>query len=343
MRRLSLVFLLLATALHAQDAPRPIFPSDYTPSPCAVQTSCVSFADSAMASAGYQFYALQLDQDWAIKHGQEIKDAVAPYCRKHATCQAMPTNSYTFCADVLAADARPVCEKMFPKSGNRHDWEQCRQYLEVYLLGIDQNSVSSWKTAQACAKQQPSVTHTKPLDVWVVPNPIPYDYKGYVTFYGIDPDTKVPILADVKIEDQIIYDEANPAGSPATYYPMKLPFKYIRVPNNEGHTDSVTPMITISAAGYPPVNFRLPAPVPHAIVEMTPPALHPGKNVVTVTAKDSISGRQVDGRVMLGKDEAGFTNQPIEIDWKKGTARPEVWLKPYLNRYADVVIAPAAK
>jgi len=60
MRQLSLVFLLCATALHAQDAPREIFPADFTPSPCALETSCISFPDSSMASAAYQFLALQL-------------------------------------------------------------------------------------------------------------------------------------------------------------------------------------------------------------------------------------------------------------------------------------------
>src|ERR1043166_2042016 len=145
MRQLSVAFLLLATALHAQDAPREIFPSDYTPSPCAEKTSCISFADSAMASAAYQFLALQLDQDWDVKHAQEIKDAVAPYCRKHATCQATLTNSYTFCDDVLAAEVRPLCEKMYPKSKNPRDLEQCKEYLETYLMGIDQNGINTWK------------------------------------------------------------------------------------------------------------------------------------------------------------------------------------------------------
>ena len=76
---------------------------------------------------------------------------------------------------------------------------------------------------------------------------------------------------------------------------------------------------------------------------MKPAALQHGKNVITVTARDSISGRAIDGRVMLGKNEAGFTNQPIAIEWKKGTKRPEIWLKSYLNRYGDVVIEPAEK
>jgi hypothetical protein len=343
MRRLPLIFLLFATALRAADTPREIFPSDYTPSPCAVQTSCISFNDSAMVSAGSNFLAFRLDGNWAAQHGTEIKEAVAPFCRKHATCQGTANNSYTFCDDVLAAEARPVCEKLFPKGKDANDWEQCKMYLEVYLMGIDQNGINTWKTAQACVKKQPPATHAKPLDVWVVPASIPYEHKGYVTFYGIDPDTKVPILADVDFENQTMYAEANPAGRSATYYPMKLPFKYVRVPNKEGHTDAAPPMVTIHAPGYPPTSFRLPVPVPTAIAEMKPAALQPGKNVITVTARDSISGRAIDGRVMLGNDEAGFTNQPIAIEWKKGTKRPELWLKPYLNRYGDVVLEPAEK
>ena len=342
MRRF-LVILLFAIPLRAADTPRAIFPSDFTPSPCAVETSCISFDDSAMVSAGFNFLAFRLDAEWVARHGQQVKDAVAPFCRKHATCQGTANNSYTFCDDVLATEARPVCETLFPKGKNANDWEQCKMYLEVYLMGIDQNGINTWKKAQACVKAQPPVTHSKPLDVWMTPAQIPYEYKGYVTFYGIDPDTKVPILADVNFEDQIHYDEANPAGRSATFYPMKLPFRYIRVPGKNGRTEAVPPMVTIVAPGYPPATFRLPAPVPQAIVEMKPAALHPGKNVITVTAKDSISGRGVDGRVMLGDDEVGFTDRPIAIEWKKGQKRPELWLKPYLNRFADVVIPQPAQ
>src|ERR1043166_498661 len=110
MRRL-LLLLLLATPLFADDAPREIFPSDFTPAPCALETSCVSFNDSAMVSAGYQFLALRIDPNWAAEHAPQIKEAVAPYCRQHATCQATINNSYTFCDDVLATEARPVCDK----------------------------------------------------------------------------------------------------------------------------------------------------------------------------------------------------------------------------------------
>jgi hypothetical protein len=345
MRQLPLVFLLLATALRAEDAPREIFPADFTPSPCALETSCISFPDSSMKSAAFQFLFLELDANWAEKHAPEMKAAIAPLCRKHATCQTYPMNTYTFCDDVLAADARPLCEKMFPRSKNGHDWEQCSQWLETYLMGVDQNAINTWKAAQACATKQPPATHMKPLDTWMSPTPVPYDYKGYVTFYSIDPDTHVPVLARVTFEDQILYAEANPTGQSATYYPMKLPFKYVRVPNAEGHTDAATPRVTIKASGYPETTFRLPAVLPRAVVEMkpAPSALHAGKNEVTVLARDSINGKPVDGRVMLGDDEVGFANQPITIEVKPKSKRPELWLRPYLNRYSDVVIAPAER
>lgn len=345
MRQLSLVFLLFATALRADDAPRLIFPDDFTPAPCALDVSCISFPDSSMGSAAYQFLALSLDPVWDEKHAPEMKAAMAPYCRKHATCQTYPMNTYTFCDDVLAQDARPMCEKLYPKAKNAYDHTQCTQWLETYLMGIDQNAINTWKAAQACAKKQPPATHTKPLDIWMTPNPIPYEYKDYVTFYSLDPETHVPVLARVLIQDQIIYAPSNPTGESATYYPFIMPFKFARVPNKEGHTDAIPPLITVTAPGYPETSFRLAAVMPKALVEMTPAAaaLHPGTNEVTVVTRDSMNGRPVDGRVMVGENEIGFANTPVTIEWKAGTKRPEVWFKPYLNRYNDIVIAPAEK
>jgi hypothetical protein len=338
-----LLFLSTTVCAFAQEAVRPLFPSDFTPSPCAPASSCVSFPDSEAESAAYKFYGLQLDMKWVTAHAAEVRDAVAPLCRKHATCLAQTQNSSMFCDDILSAEARPICEARFPKSKNAHDWEQCKAYLETYLLGIDQNAIRIWETAQACAKKEPPVTHTKQLEVWMVPATIPYEYKGYVSFNAIDPDTHVPILAHVAFEDQIIYAEANPAGDSATYYPFKVPFKSIRVPNKEGHTDGLPPMVTVTAPGYPPTTFRLSAIVPKAIVEMKPVKLHPGTNHVTVLAHDSITGKPVDGRVMLGDGEAGYTNQPITIELPKNGKHDELWLRPYLNRYSDVVLVPAKK
>ncbi len=347
MRKLPLVLLLLSTTARAfaQETPREIFPSDYTPSPCAQAVSCVSFRDSEIVSAAFKFLGLSLDAAWAAAHGDEIKAAVAPLCRKHATCQTTAASSYTFCDDILYAETLPLCARIFPREKNVRDWEQCKFYLETYVLGIDQNAINTWKAAQDCAKKQPPAEHTKPLDVWMSPPSVPYQHKGTVTFYAIDPDTKIPVLARVKFEDQVIYAEANPTGQSATYYAFKVPFKYVRVPNKEGHTDAVPPLVTITAPGFPVTTFRLPAVVPQVIVEMkpAPSALHAGANSATVLAHDSLTGKPVDGRIMLGSGEAGFTNQPITIELDAKAKRPEIWLKPYLNRYSDVVIAPAER
>lgn len=91
---------------------------------------------------------------------------------------------------------------------------------------------------------------------------------------------------------KLYYAPANPTGKLATFYPFKLPFKFIRVPNAEGHTSLVPPMVTVEAEGYPPTQFRLAAPVPEMKVEMrpAPSALRRGKNVVTIQAHDAATG-----------------------------------------------------
>src|SRR6266498_160509 len=126
MRQLSLVFLLLATALHAEDVPREIFPADFTPSPCAQETSCISFPDSSMKSAAFQFLFFELDSNWAEKHAPEMKAAIAPLCRKHATCQSYPMNTYMFCDDrseehTSELQSRPhlVCRLLLEKKNTK--------------------------------------------------------------------------------------------------------------------------------------------------------------------------------------------------------------------------------
>src|SRR5947209_8689564 len=105
MRLLPLVLLALSTTVSAlgQQPPREIFPSDYTPSPCAAANSCATFSESEMSQAGHSFLGFQIDGQWIIDHGPEIKAALAPLCRKHGTCLAQPTASYMFCDDILAA------------------------------------------------------------------------------------------------------------------------------------------------------------------------------------------------------------------------------------------------
>jgi len=334
--------LLAAVSFAQQPPPDYMFPSDYTPAACAPVVACKTFNVAEFPSAGRQFFGWDMDPHWVPEHDAQMRAAFAPFCTQMASCMATPGNSAMFCADVVSAKARPVCDSLFPKATSPHDHEQCTEYLEVYWMGVDQQSLNIWRQTQACVTKLPAVTHTKPPVVHVLPEEIPVGYDDWVQFFANDPDTKIPLLADITIEKQIIYAPSNPAGNAATYYPFKMPFKYMRVKNADGHTDAVPPMITISAPGYPPVTFRLNAKVPTIRVEMTPAVteLHPGANSITVTAKDLDTGKPIDASVRLGEDEVGYTNTPITLTLPQGK-RPEIWIKPFLDRYSDVEIAKA--
>ncbi len=335
--RLPLLTLLISTATSLAAQTHDFFPPNFTTSPCAPANSCQTFADSEITSAAFRFYGLQLDMNWVTAHRDTMLKQLETACRRHATCLATPGNTFWFCDDVLAAEARPLCDKLFPGD------EQCKTFRETHLLGIDLHAKPLWDQAQACASKLPPVTHTKPLEVWMTPSLLPPGFRGKLTFYTLDPDTHVPVLATVSFENQIIYAKANPAGLPATIYPFDYTVKFKRVPNADGHNDVVPPMVTVSAASYPASTFRLPAEVPKMMVEMkpSPDRLRRGKNVVTVQARDATTGKPVEARVMFGDDVAGDTNKPIILEVKRGP-RPEIWLTSLFDQYSDVVVAKAA-
>ncbi len=217
----------------------------------------------------------------------------------------------------------------------------CSAFLETYLLGIDLHAKAQWEPAQACASKS-ATPRSKPLDIWMEPAVIPPEFKGDLIFYALDPDTRVPILAHITFEDQIVYSKAIPTGKPGTFYPFEYPVKFKRVPNREGHTDLVPPMVTVSAPGYPVTTFPLAAEVPKLIAEMTPEPtkLRRGKNVVIVQARDAATGKPVEARVMFGDDVVGDTNKLFTLEVKRGR-RPEIWLTSLFDRYSDVVVAKA--
>jgi hypothetical protein len=287
-----------------------------------------------MHASAFKFYGLTLDPRWVAAHSDAVIQAIAPACRRHGTCLATPGNMFWFCDDVLWREARPICKNLFPGD------PMCAPFLETYILGIDLNAKKKWEEAQACGATVAPAKHPKPLQIWMEPATIPADYRGKLTFFALDPDTKVPILANVTFEDQIVYASANPAGVPASFYPFDYPLKYKRVPNGDGHTDLVPRTVTVTAPGYPTTTFRLAADIPKLIVEMTPAAakLRPGKNVVTVHARDAATGKPVEARVMVGLDIAGNTNVPLVIELKRGR-RPEIWLTSLFDKYSDVVLA----
>ena len=234
------------------------FPADFTPSPCALETSCISFPDSSMKSAAFQFLAFELDPNWAEKHAPEMKAAIAPLCRKHATCQAYPMNTYMFCDDVLAADTRPLCDKdvparqerarlgaVQPVAGDVSDGRRSERHQHL-------ESGAGVREKAAAGDAHEAARH---LDIALA---------GPVRLQGLrdvllDRSRHARAGAGARhLQDQIIYAPSNPTGESATYYPFVMPFKYARVPNKEGHSDAATPMITISAPGYPGTTFRLP-------------------------------------------------------------------------------------
>ncbi len=341
----SLVLALLLTtplALLAQEAHEP-YPSDYKTHPCAPDNSCLTFEHSEFVSAAFSYLGLRLDPLWVDQHADELIALFQPGCHKHATCLASPGSAAMFCDDILSVELRNVCDKRFPKSANPQEWERCEEFMEIYTLGVDIHAQKLWVKTQECTKQQPPVQHTKAPIVWLEPNPIPRGYKGDVTFYSVDPDTHVPVPSRVTIEDQIIYAPSNPTGETASYYPFKMPIKYKRVPNADGHTDVVPHQFTIKAAGYPSVTMPLPLVMPRATVEMQPSELKPGKNSITVSARDIETGKPVEMRVMLGKDPLGSTNEPIELVLPKSGKHAEIWVTSLFNTYSDAVVAKAAK
>lgn len=333
MRLLVLALVLTAsTSLFAQS--HDFYRKDFTRLPCAPGNSCATFTDSEMAGAAFKFYGLNLDMKWVVAHRDAILKELGTACARHASCMAVPGNTYWFCDDVLSNEVRPVCDKLFPGE------EQCKNYIETWLLGIDLKWKTTWPAAQECAKKSPPEAHAKSLEIWMSPATVPAGFKGKISFYALDPDTHLPILANLRFEGQTVYMPASPAGVPATGYPLDYTVKFKRVPNAEGHSDVVPPMVTATAEGFATVKFPLPADVPKMIVSMSPAAarLHRGKNVVTVEAHDAKTGKPVEARVMFGDDVAGTTNQKITLEVPRGK-RPEIWVTSLFDLYSDTVVA----
>jgi len=339
--RVLLLSLLPLSIFAADTTPPPSpYPDDYVPSACATANACESYPSSEMKAAASVFIGFNMDAQWVQDHYDELRDALKPLCAKLSTCYATPGNGAMFCNDLTAPMMRAVCDERYPNAKNPVEHERCRQFMEIYALGIDQRAKPKVLEAQKCAG--PAVAHTKPPIVWMSPAILPSDYDGWVTFYAIDPDTHVPVAALVTFENQLHRAPANPTGETATYYPFKLPFKLVEVQRADGHRDLLPPMVTITPENYPPVTFRLAAQPRTVVFEMTPPVSKLKRGgMATISAKDSQTGEPVELRVLVGQSQAGDTNQPIVIDWPKNGKRPEIWARSLFNRYSDVVIAPA--
>lgn len=340
-----------ATSLFAQSYDP--LPADFTPSPCAPENACQSsYERSSLPSAAFALFGLTLDAGWIEQHADTVIAAMGLACRRRATCLGTAGNTFWFCDDVLYAEVHPVCDKLFPKKADAHNWDQCSAFRDTYLTGIELLAGNIWRKAQQCAKVAGATPHTKPFEVWMEPASLRPGFTGTIKFFAIDPDTHLPVLAAITFENQTVYAPANPAGNAATYYPIPYTLKLVRVPNSEGHSDIVPPMVTFTTPAYPStadgppyplVKFRLPAEIPTLAVEMKPGAdkLHKGKNRVIISARDVDTGKPVEMRVVIGTDQIGNTNEPLVIDLEKSGHHPEIWLTSLYDRYSDVVVAKA--
>ena len=337
----TIAFLFLAAATTALAAERDPFPSDYTPHPCGPVSVCKSWDRSTFIAAGMRHRAVTLDSAWVDAHWDQMMAAVAPTCAKLGTCYATAKNRYLFCNELAEVEVRKLCNR-YPFGSN--DAQQCNAFLTAWVIGVDFNTKAIADEAQKCAAEKADAAGgggaTRKLDVWVVPETMPADFEGAFTVHAIDPETRVPIDAKLLIEGPRIYAPAAPDGRPGTGWPIKWKAAFLRAPNANGHSDVVPPNVTVDAPGYAPVSFRMPVKMPKMIVEMQPATLKPGKQSVTFTARDSVTGVPVEARAMMGDAILGNTNRALEVDIPKGK-RAEIWVTDLFNRYSDVVVAPA--
>jgi hypothetical protein len=343
-RPLTVLLFLLASITPLRAADRPIFPDDYTPSACAPKNACPSYKAMDLAFAGSRIHGqTSMDPRWIEAHWKELIDSFAPYCAKVRTCYAQPGNTNLFCDDQLMETIFWECDRRWtPRS---EDWNQCHQFYKTYVSGVELNSEKPWLEAQECAKASAKPGQPlRKLEVWTVPEKVAPDFDGKITVYAIDAETRVPQQANVTVADENIWAD-TPGGRPATGFVFKWKARMIRVPNAEGHTDAVPLTAKVEKEGYETVTFLMPVDVQKMKVEMTPAAdqLKPGKNSVTVTTIDARTGKPAEARVMIGNREVAPTNEPFELELKKGQKRKEIWVRCPFGRYGDVVVAPAQR
>lgn len=346
---LILIALAATTSLFAQStaptlppSPRPVFPDNYSVSPCAPDNVCESFAQYKFIAAARTFLGFTLNEEWMRTHWTELEPLMKPGCTKIANCYTVKGTYFTFCNDAVVPEMRRVCDRY----SDPFDNEQCLMFAETYVLGLDQNSRKKWEQAQKCALKDPQPAKSQPPIVWMVPEKLDLDYKGYIAVYALDPDTNLPVPAHITVQDTNLFASGTPLGRPFTYYPFKWPVKLVRVPNAQGHRDVVPPTVTVKAEGYPDVTFTMPVVIPKMNIAVEPPleSLKAGRdNLVTFKITDATSGKPIEVRLMMGDAMIGDSNKPVVVKWPRGTKRPEIWATSLFHRYNDVVVLPAER
>lgn len=337
MKTILATLLLIATAASAQQpAKREVFPNDYKPQPCAAdgKAVCESFSPLKLTAYGLAFQGFSIRQEWVDAHWNEMTAAFAPLCTKIGNCFTIKDNDWVYCVDAMQDEFLATCNR-FPKGSD--DRNQCVMFAKTYYVGLGSKQ-ALFDQAQSCVAKQEPQTAPRKLEVWFDPALVELHHVGKLNIYAIDAETRIPVRATIAM------DGAEPMQSTEgpitkTGYPNKWTAKYKRVPNADGHTDVAPPMLTFTATSYETVTVPMPMPEIHAMTaELSPKTLKRGMNTITVTAKDAKTGKPVWGHVMAGTLVLGETNKPIELEWKKGEKRPEIWVRSLYDRHHDVVV-----
>jgi hypothetical protein len=339
-RTLATLFILAAPALYAI-TPQ-IFPDDYKPSKCQAKDPCATFDRSAINGAGARMQGYtNMRETWINAHIDKLKEDIKPYCAKLATCYGTPGNTSMFCNDVVLTQMMAVCDQ-WPQKSDDHD--QCFLMMRTYATGIDLKAWDTWTAAQECAKEN-ATPGTRQMEIIVTPKTLPLDFDGKLVIYALDKETRVPLRAIINVDGEILYARDAPDGITTTSYALPWKASLRKVTRADGHSDIVPPKVTVTREGYETVTFPMPLDVRPMVASMTPaPAsLKRGKNMITVTAIDSKTGKPIDARVMIGQRDVAEAGKPFEIDLKKGEKREEIWVRSSFERYSDVVVAPAER
>jgi hypothetical protein len=335
MKKSLILLLFMAAPAFAQERLVPgKFPDDYKPSPCAADADavCESYAKNKFKEAGTTYRGYDIETEWINAHWDEMRAAYKPICAKIGNCFTGPENDWVYCVSLMQPDFFVACER-FPAESKDHD--QCMMFAMTYWLGLKAKEPLQ-QAAQKCMAGQPQTAKT--LEAIIVEK-VRLDHDGKLTVHAYDADTHIPVRAYMSIETGKIKSTEGP--TPRTGYPNRWKGGLKRVPNADGHFDVAAPLMTLKAVGYTPLTIPMPIEVPKMVVEMTPSPdqLKPGRNIITVTARDAATGKPVEARVMVEDMAAGETNKPFALELTRRDKRPEIWVTSLFNRYSDVVVA----
>jgi hypothetical protein len=341
MKKALALLLFVAAPAFAQDpnTVRDKFPDDYKPSPCAADAGpvCASFEKHRFKMSGTTFRGYDIDTEWINAHWDEMREAFMPLCTKIGNCFTGPGNDWVYCLHLMQPDFFAVCDRFPAKSKDR---DQCNMFTMTYWVGLKAKGGLE-EDAKKCMATQPQSEKT--LQAFVVEQNIRPEFNNELHVHAYDAETHIPVRAYMNIDAGRTQSIEGPV--PRTGYPNKYKARLKRVPNADGHTDVVAPTVTLTAEGYKTLVFTLPMDVPKMVVEMSPSPdqLKPGKNIITVTARDVATGKPVEARVMAEDMAVGETNKPFELELTRRDKRPEIWVTSLFDRYSDAVLAKREK